>query len=296
MSKCRSCCACPGSRPRRPGSATNHPARWPCARCPSRFDAYGFAVTVGLDGPADVHDRLRPSKGGRGSFERIIERVRPLLKLRGRMQTSARVTVTPDNLDLSRTLDEFLALGFHSVGFSPMLTSPTGRGRNGPLRAPGDAGGDDRVWREIRTKDYDRVAICLLERSDRLARTPPWQRAPVSMWCGRRLSRVSSDGELAACHRFVGNAVGGMGSLDAGIDHARKTAWLQDRHVHRQSPCAGCWARYLCGGGCYHEVTARGRPACEFIRGWLHFVLQLYLRLTSAGNRLPLRADVGMGH
>ncbi|MCK1267635.1 SPASM domain-containing protein [Bradyrhizobium sp. 49] len=69
-----------------------------------------------------------------------------------------------------------------------------------------------------------------------------------------------------------------------------------DRHVHRQSPCAGCWARYLCGGGCYHEVTARGRPACEFIRGWLHFVLQLYLRLTSAGSRLPLRADVGMGH
>lgn len=178
VSKCRSCCACPGSRPRRPGSATNHPARWPCARCPSRFDAYGFAVTVGLDGPADVHDRLRPSKGGRGSFERIIERVRPLLKLRGRMQTSARVTVTPDNLDLSRTLDEFLALGFHSVGFSPMLTSPTGRGRNGPLRAPGDAGGDDRVWREIRTKDYDRVAICLLERSDRLARTPPWQPSP----------------------------------------------------------------------------------------------------------------------
>lgn len=26
MSKCRSCCACPGSRPRRPGSATNHRA------------------------------------------------------------------------------------------------------------------------------------------------------------------------------------------------------------------------------------------------------------------------------
>jgi uncharacterized protein len=43
------------------------------------------------------------------------------------MQVSARVTVTPENLRLRETLDELLALSFHSVGFSPMLASPTGR-------------------------------------------------------------------------------------------------------------------------------------------------------------------------
>jgi uncharacterized protein len=44
-----------------------------------------------------------------------------------------------------------------------------------------------------------------------------------------------------------------------------------------------CWARYLCGGGCHHEVIARGRPACDYIRGWLHYCLGAYLRLTPTG-------------
>jgi uncharacterized protein len=33
------------------------------------FGAFGFAVTVSLDGPRAAHDRQRPFKGGRGSFD-----------------------------------------------------------------------------------------------------------------------------------------------------------------------------------------------------------------------------------
>jgi uncharacterized protein len=85
----------------------------------------------------------------------------------------------------------------------------------------------------------------------------------------------------------VGDASGAMGSLTDGIDHARRDEWLAERHVHRQEPCRSCWARYLCGGGCHHEVIARGRPACDYIRGWLQHCLAVYLRLT------PLRTSVG---
>src|ERR1700686_817128 len=92
------------------------------------FEAHRFAVTISLDGPAAVHDRLRPFKGGRGSYANILERIAPLLAHKGRMQVTARVTVTLANLDLRQTLDELLELGFYSVGFSPMLASPTGRG------------------------------------------------------------------------------------------------------------------------------------------------------------------------
>ena len=67
-------------------------------------------------------------KGGRGSYERIIENVKPLLARQRRMQVSARVTVTPENLGLRETLDHFVALGFSSIGFSPMLSAPSGRG------------------------------------------------------------------------------------------------------------------------------------------------------------------------
>ena len=36
---------------------------------------FGFSVTISLDGVGPVHDQLRPTKGGRGSFDRIRTRV-----------------------------------------------------------------------------------------------------------------------------------------------------------------------------------------------------------------------------
>lgn len=102
---------------------------------------------------------------------------------------------------------------------------------------------------------------------------------PYPCGAGAAYAGVSADGELAACHRFVGDDAGAMGHIDRGVDPARKHAWLTERHVHRQEPCRNCWARYMCGGGCHHEVIERGRPACDYIRGWLHYSLGAYVRL-----------------
>jgi uncharacterized protein len=55
-------------------------------------------------------------------------------------------------------------------------------------------------------------------------------------------------------------------------------------------PCSTCWARYLCGGGCYHEVARRGRPGCDYIRGWLAFCLGAYAELSMIYPQgLPVR-------
>ena len=74
---------------------------------------FGFAVTISLDGVGDVHDRQRPFKNGAGSYEQLVERIRPALKQQRRMQISARVTVTPENIDLAPTLEAFVGMGFH---------------------------------------------------------------------------------------------------------------------------------------------------------------------------------------
>src|SRR4051812_4808322 len=57
------------------------------------FEEHGFAVTVSIDGTGAAHDALRPFKGGRGSYDTVMRRVAPLLKMQQRMQVSARVTV-----------------------------------------------------------------------------------------------------------------------------------------------------------------------------------------------------------
>ncbi len=245
------------------------------------FEEHGFAVTVSLDGPRAVHDLLRPFKGGGGSFDRVLARVRPLLARQRRMQVTARATVTPFNLRLRESLDEFLDLGFRSVGFSPVLRSPTGHG---------ELEGDDFAAL------LDAFVDCGLECERRIVKGGAYAFAnfmnamreihrgthrPYPCGAGAGYLGVSAGGDLAACHRFVGDDDGAMGHLDTGIDRERQNGWLAERHVHRQSPCGSCWARYLCSGGCHHEVIRRGRPACDFIRGWLHYSLEAYARLSA---------------
>ena len=264
------------------------------------FEDHGFAVTISIDGPREVHDAQRPFKGGGGSFDAVMQRVAPLLKMQQRMQVSARVTVTPRNLLLRRALDEFIAAGFHSVGFSPMLSAPTGKGEMQAddlelmLGEMIDCGREfERCWRSGQRYPFANMVNAMREIHRGTHR-------PYPCGAGAGYLGVSADGELAACHRFVGDEEGAMGSLDGGIDRDRQADWLAARHVHRQEPCRSCWARYLCGGGCHHEVIRRGRPACDYIRGWLHYCLEAYLRLSpqqgAFGADLTGAAQIGVAH
>jgi uncharacterized protein len=243
------------------------------------FEEHGFAVTVSLDGPGPVHDRLRPYRSGRGSFDQVLGRVEPLLATQRRMQVSARVTVTPGNLDVRETLDLFIGLGFHSVGFSPLLRSPTGDGELGTdeLRMLLDGMVDCGEEFERRVLAGERYPFANVVNA--LREIHRGTHRPYPCGAGAGYLGVSADGDLAACHRFVGDEVGALGTVAEGVDRAGQERWLTERHVHRQEPCRSCWARYLCGGGCHHEVIARGRPACGYIRGWLHWCLGAYARL-----------------
>lgn len=250
------------------------------------FAEHGFAVTISMDGPARQHDQLRPFKSGKGSYQRIVDRIKPLLAQSGKMQVTARVTVTPLNTNLSETLDELLALGFDGVGFSPMLSSPTGNGEM-------DGVALEAMLSEMIAcgRSYERHVLAgrsypFANLATALGEIHRGTHRPYPCGAGGGYLGVSADGKLSACHRFVGDDAGAMGSLTEGIDQARKQAWMSQRHVHQQTPCNQCWARYLCGGGCHHETLSRGRNSCDYIRGWLHYCLQAYVRLIQAKPEL----------
>ena len=245
------------------------------------FERFRFAVTLSIDGIGSTHDALRPFKNGNGTFARVMKRAEPLLAMQRRMQVSARVTVTPRNLDLRETLDSLIALGFHSVGFSPMLASPNGNAQMDDasleeMLAQMIACGEEFERRLIAGQRYPFTNLV-----NALREIHKGTHRPYPCGAGAGYLGVSADGELAACHRFVGDNAGAMGGID-GIDRGKQNAWLAERHVHQQEPCRSCWARYLCGGGCHHEVLARGRTACDYVRGWLHYCIGAYGRLIAA--------------
>ena len=244
------------------------------------FEEHGFAITVSLDGIGEDHDRLRPFRGGGGTYERIISRVAPLLARQKRMQVSARVTVTPLNVGLVQALDRFIGLGFHSVGFAPVLSAPRSQFE---LQAS-----DLEILLEEMIgcgRKFEQEMLAgrrypFSNMTEALRQIHRGTHRPYPCGAGAGYFGVSADGGMYVCHRFVENAVAKLGDVSVGLDREKRRNWLTDRHVHRQQPCSQCWARYLCGGGCHHEVIHRGRPACEFIRGWLHYCLTAYVNLS----------------
>lgn len=244
------------------------------------FEAHGFAVTISIDGLGDAHDRTRPYKNGRGSYAALMARVQPLLQQQRRMQVSARVTVTPGTTDLPVMLDGLIDMGFHSVGFSPMLSAPTGSHEMQHADLELMLGGMVACATEFEARVAKGERYPFANMHNALREIHKGTHRPYPCGAGAGYLGVSADGALSACHRFVGDEAGALGSLSKGVDRTRQAQWLSERHVSRQEPCSECWARFLCAGGCHHETLSRGRPACDFIRGWLHHCIGAYGRLS----------------
>lgn len=244
------------------------------------FRAHRFMVTVSLDGRKDLNDRLRPDHTGGGSYDRALAGLSRILAQGGPAHVAARVTVTPGSGDLLDILKHMVSLGVGDAGFSPVQVSP-------------------KSALEFRHADFDwfleQMIACGSFARDSLLRG---QRFPFSNFetalheihrgshrpypCGAGAAylSVNADGELYGCHRLVDDAEWAMGDIASGPDTAAREAHLDRRHVDRQEPCKSCWARYLCGGGCYHEVDRRGRVHCDYVRGWLRFCIGAYAELS----------------
>ena len=249
------------------------------------FADYPFSVTVSIDGFPAAHDRQRPMANGAPSAARVRDGIARLLARRPR-ELTARVSVTAETGPLLPLLEYVFSLGFDSAGFAPVIAAPQPRFE---LRGEALARYTSemiacgrhalREWIAGRPCHFSNFEAAMSELHRGSARAHP---------CGAGASYLSidADGEAFACHRLVGERAFHYGSLRDGIDDAARLAHLRGHAVDNQEPCRACWARYLCGGGCYHEVAMRGRTACDHVRGWLAFCLEAYSELSAARPEL----------
>lgn len=247
------------------------------------FSAERFTVTVSIDGPPDVHDRLRPLQDGGGSYEAIMERVRAT-----GVEAIARVTLTRRATDVARIVRHLVEAGFREVGVSPVATGSSKFDLDGADLAKVLAGmralADDYVaWaKEGRQFPFSNVRALL----EQIGAGEP---RPVPCGAGTALVAADNKGDLYACHRLVGEEQFKIGNVKDGVDGPRRFALITDMHPRSRAPCRECWARYLCGGGCHHIAwlhTSKGEAPwmigdefCDFLRGWYRLGLHTYARM-----------------
>lgn len=243
------------------------------------FHRHQFSVTVSIDGPKELNDQLRPDRRGGGSYDSLTAGLRHLQDSRpGHL--SGRITVSPQTGRLLPVLEHVMELGFDDVGFAPVLVSPD----------PNYEFTEERfgTFLEHMIECGQRAKAALLEEEPfpftnfetALHEIHRGTHRPYPCGAGAGYLSTNAEGDLYACHRLIDDPKFAMGSVREGSSTSDRAALLTRGHVDSISPCRTCWARYLCGGGCYHEVSHRGRIACDYIRGWLEFCIASYVELS----------------
>jgi uncharacterized protein len=244
-----------------------------------------IGVTVSMDGPPDLHDKLRVFANGQGSYSIIEPRVRALIQGHRTRPITARVTLTNGVTDVVRIYRHLKNdLGFHEVGFAPVTTSPD------RLYAIGEQGMHG-VLAEFHVLAEEYLEFALRGEmhgfsnvSDTIAEL--YQGVNKSHPCGAGLGLlgVGPSGDIAPCHRFVDSDTHSLGNIrTGGIDREKQADFLNRGHINSKYDCHTCWARPLCAGGCHHEAYVRygdtGHPNlhyCDWIRDWTDLCLRIY--------------------
>jgi len=112
---------------------------------------------------------------------------------------------------------------------------------------------------------------------------------------------VSAEGVIHRCHRFTGNRLFSLGSVQrAGVDEINAAAadfnssLMRGAH-ERVSGCNGCPFVFLCGGSCYHQAATVTKSEfspiprlCRYKRKLFQLALKFVCELKTAERRTLL--------
>lgn len=213
---------------------------------------------ISFDGPPEIQDKQRPFKDGGGSWAVVRANIQRLLAVCP--HTTARATAYGD-ADPSRIKGGLKQAGFHS--YLVMKASPVIPAAPESLETLHVK--DEEISRRMigyQDQEWDEFLRAVRSRNAEPGVTgrmllPIILGRKLHFGCaiGKSMAAISVSGDVYPCHRFVGQVDMKMGHI---ADY--KVTGLNDYHrnsVRALPKCSGCWARHLCGGGCFYDNKAR---------------------------------------
>ncbi|MBN1872639.1 MAG: radical SAM protein [Anaerolineae bacterium] len=243
---------------------------------------YNFGLMISMDGPQDVHDRMRPQANGQGSFELAARNVKRLMQ--SRRSVTVRCTLSNRCLDRPRIVQFLEDFGFSRVAMSRCTGTVDGL-------SPYDIGPEENVTLQAQDGYFIERLFEQLERGERI-KYNPWanvvrhihdmQSRRMRCGVGRGCTTVGIDGRLYPCHRYVGMDNYVLGHVSTGIDRAVFTDYLRG-YFSTKRKCETCWAINLCGGYCPWYVSGADGSFpypedwwCDHIRHWYEMGIWMY--------------------
>ena len=207
-------------------------------------------VVLSLDGRKEVNDRMRPFRGGQGSYDRIVPKFQKFADSRHQMNYYVRGTFTHNNLDFSKDVLHFADLGFKQMSIEPVVASP---------EEPYAIREEDLP--QI-LEEYDKLAVEYIRRKKEgrgfnffhfmldLSQGPCVAKRLSGCGSGTEYLAVTPWGDLYPCHQFVGQEQFLLGNVFDGITNTEVRDEFKLCNVYAKEKCRNCFARFYCSGGC----------------------------------------------
>lgn len=250
-------------------------------RLKNLLDNYNIGIALSLDGIDKYNDINRPFKDGRGSFSYIDKNIKNYFK-----NISDRVlirsTISKNNINI---MDIYKYIITNNLKFLTLNIAST-----------------DNKINKLSSTDYDKLIYSSEELLNRFIEDLLVNKISIypniftttmkeiyftnrkSSYCGISSSAIAVDinGDLYACHRFVGQTDFKIGSI---YDFDRETLFEnRKKYKFYNKSCTSCWAKIICKGGCSHEnyifnQTSDIELLCNLRRRWIELSLITYAEI-----------------
>ena len=230
-------------------------------------------VVLSLDGRKEIHDDVRKTINGKGSFEVIIENFKNFIAKRGDKSYYIRGTFTNKNLDFAKDVLFMADSGFKEISLEPVV-----------LEKGHELAISDEMIPEIK-EEYKRLAREYIKRRKEgkgfhffhftidLEGGPCLSKRVNACGAGNEYFSVTPVGDIYPCHQFADKPEFYMGNVFEGKINEEIRAKFKNSSLFTREGCEDCFARYHCSGGCAAnnyvfngDINKPYKQTCEMLK------------------------------
>ena len=201
-------------------------------------------VVLSLDGRKEIHDAIRKTINGKGTFDLIIDKIKNFIALRGEKSYYVRGTFTAKNLDFAKDVLFIADQGVDSISMEPVVTEIE------------DLQIKDEHLPRIE-EEYENLCDAYLERYAKgqgfnffhfnvdLEGGPCLSKRVSACGAGNEYFSVAPNGDLYPCHQFVGDDKFRMGSVTEGITRKDIREEFKNSCLFTRKKCGDCFAMHI---------------------------------------------------
>lgn len=229
-------------------------------------------VVLSLDGRPEVHDAVRKTVNGKGSYALVIEKIKKFVRLRGDRHYYVRGTFTAKNLDFSKDVLFLADQGFDSISMEPVVTDIPDL-RIGKEHLPKIEREYELLAEEYLRREREGRGFNFFHFNIDLEGGPCLAKRVSACGAGNEYLSVVPNGDLYPCHQFAGDPKWKMGSVFGGKPDEKIRSLFAGSNLFTRKKCGDCFCKFICSGGCnannYHycgDIEEPYEMTCAMMR------------------------------